>query len=135
MVVTGKDHINAINASKGDRSVFHHVRMRCVTYAGMAECDNDLGPIFAHLRDIGLCGGDNITNLHITLKMAAVPSHDLRRHKADDADPNRVTFTRAVGQHPIQHHIWWNQRSVVRRAARHFFCDVGTDHRKACPCY
>ena len=124
VAVSGHDRVDAVHGGQRDGCVLHALGVICRPDARMGQGDDDVGALFLHLWYIFPRGLYNIAGLNVAFQMAAVPVHDLRRHEADQPDLDRVAVARAVGNHPVDQHIGFDQRGVLCRAAAHFLDHV-----------
>ena len=101
--------VDAINTRQHDRGVFHAVRIVRRPNARMRQRNDQIGPLFADFRHIGLRGLDDVTRLDIAFQMLAVPVHDLRRGKPDHADLDRMRGAVAHGDLAVQNDVRGDQ--------------------------
>ena len=133
VAVARQDRINAVDHPERGRGVFHHVLRFGGADARMAERDDDVGARFLHLRNEGLCRGDDVPRGDIAGEVALIPLHDLGRHESDEADPDRMRCARPVGHGPVEDHVWRHQRVVLGDVGPFGLCHVGADHREIGP--
>jgi len=90
MLVAGEDRIDALDTGEVERGVFHALAFTVAVDAGMGKRNHDVGAVFLHLRHPGTRRLQDIACLCFAFEVLGVPQHDLRRHKADEADLNRA---------------------------------------------
>ena len=131
MLVAGEHRVDALDAGDEERGVFHHLALLHVD-AGMRQRDHDVGALLLHLRHPGLGGFDDVARHHIAVEVLGVPDHDLRRHEADDADPDRLLGAGAVLDLLVEDQIGLEIELVVARVRRKLGAadQIGADERK-----
>lgn len=130
VAVPGQDHVDPLDPRQRDRGVLHAFLVLGRPDAAMAQRDDDVGAFLADLGDIGLGGADDVARLDLALEMLAVPVHDLRRHEADHADPDRMGLAVAGGDLAVEDHVGRHQRLVLDDALALGRHDVGRDDRE-----
>ena len=131
MLMAGEDRIDTLNAGDEERGVLHHVALLDVD-AGMRERNHDVGALLPDLRHPGLGRLDDVARLHIAFEVLQVPDHDLRRHEADNADPDRLLGARTVLDLPVEDHIGLEVELVVARVGGKLGAadQIGADERE-----
>ncbi len=115
MLVTGKDGVDPVHAGKVQGGVFHALGIIVGVNPRVGEGDYKVAALFAHFRDEGLGGFDNVTRIGVAFQVAAVPIHDLRWHEADEADLDRIGLAGTVGDLFFNDHVGLQEKGVVSR--------------------
>ena len=130
MVVAREYCVNSLDRGKRHRCVAHEFGMLCSANAGMRQRNDDVGTLLFHHRHISLGGIHDVAGMYVAFQMATVPSHDLRRNKADQANPDLVHVPDAVDDLFVHHDVWRNQGDVPGRVRAQLLGDIGRNHRK-----
>ena len=93
MGVAEQDCVDARNFTQIVNGVFCHGLIGIGGEARVGDNDDQIGAFFAHFRHVFARGFGDVVNGHFTVEVGLIPRHDLRRHKADIADFQRLFFT------------------------------------------
>ena len=135
MLVAGEDGVDAVDAGNEEGGILHHVTVLHID-AGVRQRDHDVGPLLLHLRHPGFRGLDDVARLDVAFEVLEVPDHDLRRHEADDADPDRLFGAGAVLYLPVEDDVGLEVELIVARIGRQHGAahQIGADEREIGPC-
>ena len=113
-VAVAKDHdVDSGDARCRDGGIFHAILHLGPADACVAKCDDHVGTRLAQGRYQATRRCDDILGDKAAVEEVTVPAHDLRRHKADDPDSERLRPTRAVRQAAVEQDIRWQERAAL----------------------
>ena len=127
MRMPGQDHVDAVDGGQRDGRVLHPRLGRLAADAAMGQRHDQIDPFGAQPGHPGLGRLDDVADGDLPFQMRAVPLHDLRRHKPDDADADRMDRARPVGQFAVDHRIGRHQGPVLVRGGAGLGHHVGAD--------
>ena len=125
MGVTKQNRVDARHFTEVIDGVLSHRLIRIGRQSGVGDDDHDICAFLAHLWHILTRGFGDVVHGHFAGEISLIPRHDLRRHKADITDFQRLFFTVL-----IDHFSLFDQ---VRRKERLFgfnVNDIGVNVRE-----
>ncbi|SAH82510.1 Uncharacterised protein [Enterobacter hormaechei] len=127
--VTKQDRIHARHLAEIVHGVLSHHLIRVGREARVRHDDDHIRPFRPHLRHVFARGFGNVVDGHFPVEVGFIPRHDLRRHKTDIADFQRLFFTVLVDNLGL-----FNQIRGEERLLRLNVDDIGVNVREFRSC-
>ena len=127
--VTKQDRIDARYLAEVIHGVLSHRLIRVGREARVGHNDHHICAFRPHLRHVFARRFGNVVDGYFPVEVGFIPRHDLRRHKADIADFQRLFFTVLVDNLGL-----FNQVRGKEGLFRLNVDDIGINVREFCPC-
>jgi len=129
MAVTGDDGVDARNGGERNGRIFKVFGPVLLADARMGQGDDDVGAVLAHLRNPGFGRLDDVAGGGVAGQVTGIPGHDLRRDKADQADPDLMPGAGAIGDGAVNDDIRLEEQIIVARiGGERALGQIGADH-------